>query len=145
MTMISSREKVTMDSQFETLAAWVDGEPVSRTEVATALETPEGRDYVLDLMALRHMVAVTTPGLVAKPAPSPAQRWKTFAAAAAVVLCAAGGFAAGRLLSPDTTPSTEALDGRAVPISAAVPQSAPAPTRVIQLDEGTSWRESGGS
>ena len=134
-----------MDSQFEALAAWVDGEPVERTEVAVALETREGRDYVLDLMALRHMVAVTTPDLVTKPAPRPAQRWRAFAAAAAVVLCAAGGFAAGRLLTPKPGAAPDGSDGLVVPISTPASIAAPAPTRVIRLDEGTSWRESGGS
>jgi hypothetical protein len=133
------------DSQFEALAAWVDGEPVSRIEVAAALETPDGRDYVLDLMALRHMVSVTTPALAAKPAPRSAERWKTFAAAAAVVLCAGGGFAAGRLLSPESSPATDEPDRPVVTVSTPAPVSAPEPTRVIQLDEGTSWRESGGS
>ena len=133
------------DSQVEALAAWVDGEPVSRIDVAAALETSEGRDYVLDLMALRHMVSVTTPTLAAKPAPRPAPRWKAFAAAAAVVLCAAGGFAAGRLLSPVPGPSAGEPDVMAAPISVPASASAPEPTRVIQLDEGTSWRESGGS
>ena len=130
-----------MDSQFEALAAWVDGEPVTRTEVAGALETREGRDYVLDLMALRHMVAVTTPTLAAKVPPQSGRRWPAFAAAAAVVLCAAGGFAAGRLLTPVPTAPTMAV----APVSTPASVSAPAPTRVIQLEENTNWRESGGS
>ena len=134
-----------MDSQFEALAAWVDGEPVSRTEVATALETPEGRDYVLDLMALRQMVSVTTPSLAARPAQRPAARWKALAAAAAVVLCVAGGFAAGRFVSPAPVQPAVEPDGIVLPVSVPAPVQAPAPTRVIQLDEGTSWRESGGS
>lgn len=130
-----------MDTQFEALAAWVDGEPVARTEVAGALETPEGRDYVLDLMALRHMVAVTTPSLTAKAAPGAGRRWPAFAAAAAVVLCAAGGFAAGRLLTPLPSASSNEI----APVSHPASIAAPAPTRVIQLEENTNWRESGGS
>ncbi len=130
-----------MDAQFEALAAWVDGEPVARTDVALALETREGRDYVLDLMALRHMVEVTTPGLAAKRTTRDARRWPAFAAAAAVVLCAAAGFAAGRL----TTPEIDQQDSALVPISTPASMTAPAPTRVIRLEEDTSWRESGGS
>src|SRR5262245_31409141 len=89
-----------MDTQFEALAAWVDGEPVARTEVALALETREGRDYVLDLMALRHMVNVSTPSLPeARPQRPVARRWPAMAAAAAaVVLSISGGFFAGRLV-----------------------------------------------
>jgi len=133
-----------MDTQFEALAAWVDGEPVARTEVALALETREGREYVLDLMAIRHMVNVSTPSLpVAQPQRS-VRRWPSMtAAAAAVVLCAAGGFFAGRLASP--VASVDSGDATLTPVSTPVSISAPAPTRVIQLEENTSWRESGGS
>ena len=130
-----------MDAQFEALAAWVDGEPVARTEVADALETREGRDYVLDLMALRHMVAVTTPSLAAKVTPGSGHRWPAFAAAAAVVLCAAGGFAAGRFLTPVSSASSNEI----APVSTPASIAAPAPTRVIQLEENPNWRESGGS
>lgn len=130
-----------MDAQFEALAAWVDGEPVARTDVAVALETREGRDYVLDLMALRHMVNVTTPGLAANAAPRSARRWPGLVAAAAVVLCAAGGFAAGRLM----TPASDGPDAALVPISTPASMTAPTPTRVIRLEEDTTWRESGGS
>jgi len=135
-----------MDAQLEALAAWVDGEPVARTDVALALETHEGRDYVLDLMALRRMVDATTPALAAKVAPRHPRRWPTFAAAAAaVVLCAAGGFAAGRLVTPAQTDSPGAPNAMASPLSAPASITAPVPTRVIRLEEDTSWRESGGS
>ena len=134
-----------METQFEALAAWVDGEPVARTDVAHALETAEGRDYVLDLMALRHMVDVTTPALITKVTPRQTRRWPTFAAAAAaVVLCAAGGFAAGRLVTPVQIASPQGRDAVVVPISTPSSIIAPAPTRVIRLEEGTSWRENGG-
>lgn len=133
-----------MDSQFEALAAWVDGEPVSRTDVALALESPEGRDYVLDLMALRQIVTATTPGLAPK-ATAGTSRWRVFAAAAAVVLCAAGGFAAGRLLAPVPSGTSDSLEAMASPAVTPASLEAPEPTRVIRLDESTSWRENGGS
>jgi hypothetical protein len=134
-----------MDDQLEALAAWVDGEPVARTDVAFALETREGRDYVLDLMALRRMVDVTTPSLAAKATPRQARRWPALAAAAAIVLCAAGGFAAGRFAGADRTGTTDAPASIGAAISAPASITAPVPTRVIQLKEDTSWRESGGS
>ena len=135
-----------MDAQLEALAAWVDGEPVARTEVALALETREGRDYVLDLMALRRMVDVTTPSLAAKIPQRQVRRWPRFAAAAAaVVLCAAGGFAAGRLVAPERMDSSSSPTQVTVPVSTPASMTAPAPTRVIRLEEGTSWRDSGGS
>ena len=134
-----------MDAQFEALAAWVDGEPVVRTDVALALETREGRDYVMDLMALRHMVNVSTPSLPeARPQRQATRRWPAvFAAAAAVVLSLSGGFLAGRMV---TTPaSVEGTNATVTPITTPASISAPAPTRVITLEENTSWRESGGS
>jgi hypothetical protein len=134
-----------MDEQFEALAAWVDGEPVARTDVALALETREGRDYVLDLMSLRHMVNVSTPSLVPAGAQREirARRWPSLvAAAAAVVLCATAGFFAGRLVPPASIDSTDAT---VTPATTPASISAPAPTRVIRLEENTSWRESGGS
>ena len=141
-----------MEAQFEALAAWVDGEPVARTDVALALETREGREYVLDLMALRHMVEVTTPALLprsaawfSRPRPDRARRWPAFAAAAAIVLCAAGGYAAGRRVTTVRIASPDAPAGIAGPVSTPVLITAPAPTRVIRLEEDTSWRESGGS
>jgi hypothetical protein len=134
-----------MDTQFEALAAWVDGEAVARTDVALALETREGRDYVLDLMALRHMVDVTTPSLITNVTPHQARRWPAFAAAAAVVLCAAGGFAAGRLVTPVQVATPGGPEAAVVPVITPASMTAPAPTRVIRLQEDTSWRESGGS
>lgn len=129
-----------MDSQFEALAAWVDGEPVSRTDVAGALETSEGRDYVLDLMALRRMVSQTTPSLVTPSGTRTRRQWPMIAAAAAIVI-AAGGFAAGRFL----TPASPAVTVDTAPVATPASMSAPAPTRVIQLEESANWRESGGS
>ncbi|HUR21158.1 MAG TPA: hypothetical protein VMZ90_10145 [Vicinamibacterales bacterium] len=145
-------EETRMDAQFEALAAWVDGEPVARTDVALALETREGRDYVLDLMALRHMVDVTTPALLppgaasfSRPRSQGVRRWPAFAAAAAVVLCAAGGFAAGRLGAPVQVAAPAGPQTSVVPVVTPASITAPAPTRVIRLQEDTSWRESGGS
>ena len=134
-----------METQFEALAAWVDGEAVARTDVALALETREGRDYVLDLMALRRMVDVTTPALAAKVTPHQTRRWPAFAAAAAVVLCAAGGFAAGRLVTPVPVATPGGAEAAVMPVITPASMTAPAPTRVIRLEEDTSWRESGGS
>lgn len=128
-----------MDTQLEALAAWIDGEPVSRHEVAHALETPEGRDYVLDLMALRHLVTVTTPTLTAGPVHRSRYR-AAWAAAAAVLMCVAVGYGAGRLATPARTAPPDAV----VPVSSPAAIAAPAPTRVIQLEESATWRDSGG-
>ena len=131
-----------MDAHFDTLAAWADGEPADRAAVLRALETAEGRDYVVDLMALRRMVTVTTPSAHAHDtrhaSPQP-RRWFVPVAAAAV-LCVAAGYVAGRTAVPASP--APAMDLRPAGISA--PASAPAPTHVIRLEAGVDWRETTG-
>ena len=123
-----------MDAHLETLAAWVDAEPVQHGDVIRALETAEGRAYVVDLMALRRLVGATMPQDEAHMVVRPG-RWRV--AAAAAVVCIAGGFAAGRLVMP-LVPAPAA---EVTPVVVTVPTSAPQPTRVIRLEEGVDWRE----
>ena len=123
-----------MDAHLETLAAWVDAEPVQHGDVIRALETDEGRAYVVDLMALRRLVAATMPQDEAHAVARP-RRWRVAAAAAAAVVCMAGGFAAGRLAVPPAPVAVPAV----TPAMATIP--APTPTRVIRLEEGVDWRE----
>lgn len=131
-----------MDAHFDTLAAWADGEPADRAAVLRALETAEGRDYVVDLMALRRLVAVTAPPPRAHEAHAAAhqpRRWFVPVAAAAV-LCIAAGYVAGRTAVP-AVPASPA-DGR--PAAFAAPAPAPAPTHVIRFEAGVDWRETTG-
>lgn len=135
-----------MDAHFDTLAAWADGEPVDRAAVLHALDTAEGRDYVVDLMALRRVVTITTPmaGTAAADrshtaGASRARRWMLPAAAAAVV-CLAAGYAAGRVsgqAAPVAAPEV-------IPAGAPASSSAPAPTHVIRFEAGVDWRETAG-
>jgi hypothetical protein len=140
-----------MDEHFDTLAAWADGEPVDRAAVLRALETADGRDYVMDLMALRRMVTVTTPGeaggsssLSRTSGPQDLRtsgpRWRLVPAAAAAVLCVAVGYGAGRFSAAGGTPQTPVV----MPASAPAPSSAPAPTHVIRFEAGVDWRETAG-
>jgi hypothetical protein len=121
-------------NELSILDAWVDGEPVSRHEVAALLATDEGRAYVIDVMALRRVMLMDAPVQVpARPA-----RWRPVAAAAAILLTSAGGFFAGQY-------ATRSNDERAGVVTAAsTPSPAPAPTRVIQFEVGVDWRESSG-
>lgn len=131
-----------MDTDFDTLAAWADGESVDRGAVVRALETAEGRDYVVDLMALRRLVMVTTPAAPsseARVAAPPHRRWYVLPAAAAAVLCVAAGYVAGM-----TTPRTIAPAPTAIPASLPATVSAPAPTHVIRFEAGVDWRETTG-
>lgn len=131
-----------MDTHFDTLAAWADGESADRAAVLRALETAEGRDYVVDLMALRRMVAVTAPSAHAhdtRHAAHQPRRWFVPVAAAAV-LCVAAGYVAGRTAVPASP--APAADIRPAGIFA--PASAPTPTHVIRFEAGVDWRESAG-
>lgn len=131
-----------MDTDFDTLAAWADGESVDRDAVVRALETAEGRDYVVDLMALRRMVMVTTPSTPANEARVAApslRRWYVVPAAAAAVLCVAAGYVAGM-----TTPRTIIQGSTVSPANTPATVAAPAPTHVIRFESGVDWRETTG-
>ena len=131
-----------MDAHFDTLAAWADGEPADRAAVLRALETAQGRDYVVDLMALRRLVADTTPPAYAHEAHTAAyhpRRWFVPVAAAAV-LCVAAGYVAGRT----AVPALPASPAASRPAGISAPAPAPAPTHVIRLQDGVDWRETTG-
>ena len=117
------------------LDAWLDGEPVSPDVVEALLATPEGRVYAVDVMALRCALRADVP---VAPMVTPQSRWKQLAAVAAVaVLTATAGYVAGHSMARDDA-------GAAVPVTAATPGAAPAPTRVIQFEVGVDWSESAG-
>jgi len=130
-----------MDTDFDTLAAWADGESVDRGAVVRALETAQGRDYVVDLMALRRLVMVTAPEPVgAQRSAEPLyRRWFVLPAVAAAVLCVAAGYVAGM-----TTPRATAPASTVMPASVPATVSAPAPTHVIRFESGVDWRETTG-
>lgn len=140
-----------MDAHFETLAAWADGEAVDRAEVLRALETADGRDYVVDVMGLRRMVMVTTPGEAGGSAShartsgprdlrTSGPRWLLVPMAAAAVLCVAAGYTVGRVSSDSADPAGPTV----TPVSTPASSSAPAPTHVIRFEAGVDWRETAG-
>ncbi len=119
----------TFTPEFETLAAFVDGERVDTAALKHALSTEHGRDYLVDLLATREVIAGPPPQLSVTPAAHdrrPTRGW-WLVSAAAVALAVAGGFALG---SQQSTSST----------MAAV-QQAPAPTKVLTLETGVNWNE----
>jgi hypothetical protein len=134
-----------MDAHFETLAAWADGEPVDRTAVLEALTTNAGREYVVDLMALRHLVTTTpmashsTWPQAAVDAPHRRSLWPALVATAAAVVCVVGGYAVGRLAAPGPASS----EVEVIPV-VAPSTSAPTPTHVIRFESGVDWRETVG-
>jgi len=102
-------------SNAEVLSAFLDGEPFDRGELAGALEDPEGRRLLFDLLALREIVQPeeSIPHL---PIPKVPIRFAVRAvfAAAVVTLALTGGYAIG------------------VKRSSASEVQAPAPTRIVE-------------
>jgi hypothetical protein len=105
-----------MDDMHSSISAMLDDEPFDAAALAASLETREGRDLLIDLVALRHLVqapiAEHVPGTVPRQRPT----WRLLAAAA-IVLAAVSGYAVGQ----------RHADGSPV---AAV--TAPTPTRVVE-------------
>src|SRR5262245_59413137 len=132
---------------FEVIGALVDGERVDPASLKTALATDEGRQYLVDLMALRELTgedaAASDAGTTRALVPPLGRRvfgsrpWlRGFAAAAALVAAVAGGYTAGRRAAPTPPPTrmtTAPGDAYGVP--------APMPTSVIRLEPGVDWHE----
>ena len=112
---------------LEVISAFVDDEPFDPEALARALATGDGRQLLIEFIALRHVVA--DDGVAAVPAvmgPAPT-KWRLLAGAAAVVVALAGGFIAGRSLERPGQPD-----------------QAPAPTRTIELRPGVEWQMTNG-
>ena len=82
----------------DVISAFIDDEPFDGHELAAALSAPEGRELLLDLVALRHL---TQPNVAQASIAGmrPAQRLSTFRmafAAAAVIVAMAGGYFTGQ-------------------------------------------------
>jgi hypothetical protein len=147
-----------MKDMEEIIAAFVDDERVDADALGRALSKPEGREYLLDLLALRELVSDraahdvasgfsrTEPAATAA-APRVSRRWL---AAAAGLLVATGlaGYGVGQRVANGTAPKSVVQPVQPAPASNE-PQTVelltpPAPTRVIQLEAGKDWQERGG-
>lgn len=139
----------------DVIAAFVDGEPVTADELRAALADGEGREYLVDLLALRGLVrpagstelaseaapAEAGPAALASSRPAPRLFWS--AAAALVAVSTLAGFAAGRMTGSDVAPGTPTVTVQAAP-PPAFAIDAPPPTRVIELKHGQDWNERSG-
>jgi len=127
------------EQSYLVVAALADGERVDPPALRIALADPAARDYLVDLIALRH--AVGTMG-DASPVGSQDRHflrtgagWLT--AAAAVVICLTAGYFAGQRTAAQTlsAPAVEtAVDLGSIPV-------APKPTHVVPLRPGINWTE----
>jgi hypothetical protein len=120
------------------IEAFADNEPVDPQLLRDALATAEGRDHLVDVLVLRSLVRENT-GVASSVARwPPAGGWwrlgRLSLAAGIAAVSLAGGYLAGRQSVPPA-PRGE---------TAAVSQSAPAPTRVIKLQETADWIDRAG-
>jgi hypothetical protein len=118
-------------TNHETISAFIDGEPVDPVRLADALGTPAGREYLVDLLRLGALVAEAETDAVGAALGSVRKESRRWLVAAAVVLVVGiGAFAAGMQAGQ-----------QALPVSTtAQQQDAPLPDRVIELRDGTEWR-----
>lgn len=112
----------------DVISAFLDNEPFDAQELAASLATTEGREVLLDLLALRSVVQPPEP--LRTTVTRPRSRW-VLASAAAVLLALVGGYQFGRVQSRTTT-------GDVVASSA----TAPEPTTVLKFEPGVNWTES---
>ncbi len=105
-----------MTELYEAITAFVDGERVDPEELKRALSEAAGRDYLVDIVALRTIVAAHEPARVARVRTRyAALRWL----AAAVVVFGIGG---GLFLA------TRQSD------------RPPTPDHIVKLERGLDWR-----
>lgn len=128
-----------MDHHLETIGAFFDGERVDAVALKAALATEEGRAYVVELAAMREIVAM--PAATAMRSDGgrnvrSGNRWSVqlLIAAAALVVVGTSGFALGR-----------AVVERRLAIERAEVNKAPEPTREVPADAGVTWTSSTGS
>jgi hypothetical protein len=133
-----------MDSMQDVIAAFVDGERVNADALNHALTPAEGREYLVDVLAMRELVVGE--GLAGRALPServpsgPAKAWLFAAAAIALVVSAGTGFVAGQRTKESGRPIT-VQRARA---TAAPGDEPPVPTTVIRLQPGVDWNEQSG-
>jgi hypothetical protein len=111
-----------MNDTYEVISAFLDDEPFDSNQLAEALSEPDGRDLLIDLIALRHLAQTDDKELHRL---SHQKRWRSslraMVAAAAVLVALVGGYLAGERRSESGLPG------------------APTATRVV--DAPPAWQE----
>ena len=111
-----------MSDTHEVISAFLDDEPFDPSQLAEALSEPSGRDLLLDLLALRHVVQPQGNEVPASITQQPRRSsLQALVAVAAVLVALAGGYLVGQR-SGGTTLS-----------------EAPSATRVVEAP--ASWQE----
>lgn len=111
----------------EVISAFVDDEPFDADVLSRALAEPAGRELLIDLIALRHVVNGND--LVPAAGATREARWRPWlvasVAATALLAFASAGYVIGERRTSNAKDSVEAVTAPA--------DAAPAPTRVIEL------------
>lgn len=107
----------------DVISAFLDNEPFDARELADALATPDGRDLLIDVIAMRALVQVPH-DVPVRPAASRPVRPLLYAAAAVLVASVAG-YSLGRQSEPAASPVPDA-------------------TSVFTFEPGVNWTESSG-
>ena len=124
----------------QTIAAFIDGEPVAAGPLCEALALPEGREYLIDLVALRGLIVSDSMGAASASAGVSASRggrWRALAMAAALLLALLGGYFAGT--------RTALESGVSVVQAPRVSDAPPTPTVVITVERWQDTQKGGGS
>ena len=104
-----------MTNQHEVISAFLDDEPFDAPALAAALSDPSGRDLMIDLVVLRHIVQTDERAMTQERERGSARR--PWLAAAAIVVALVGGYYVG-----ERRGTTDAPD-------------APVPSRVVQASD----------
>jgi hypothetical protein len=132
---------ITPERHCEILSAWMDGDPTDPASVHAALETPDGRAFIVDAMSLRRVVDVTAATSARVEPTVVARRPSWIAASAAAVICLAAGYGVARITTPQLPERPSMGEMTVMPVGA---PSAPQPTHVIRFESGVDWRETVG-
>ena len=109
-----------MKDRHEVISAFLDDEPFDARALAEALSEPGGRELLIDLVALRTLVQPQPKDTPAFTRPRPPV-WQALAAAAAVLIALASGYAIGERRS------------------SAAANDPPAASRIVQAQ--TTWQD----
>ena len=86
-----------MSDTQDVISAFLDDEPFDSAQLAEALSQPDGREVLIDLIALRHLAQPDAGDTraTALPRRPEGSTWRAWAAAAAVLVALAGGYLTG--------------------------------------------------
>ena len=126
------------------LAALADGERVNPSDLRSALANPAARDYLVDLIALRHAVAgmPSVPPTMFEERRRLRTRAKWLSAVAAVFVSLTMGYFAGQRTAAETLSPAPMIE-TAVDLGSSA-SVAPKPTQVVSLRPGVNCTETTG-